>query len=252
MPTDRDVAALTSVLADISGVEGWLTPAQARRLWNRAGRVPAGGTIVEIGSFRGRSAIVLARASELNVAVVAIDPHGGGDRGPGEITADAARGEADHTAFHDNIDLAGVSDRIRHIRTFSSQALGDVSDPVDLLYVDGAHRYHPARDDLMAWGAQVRTGGTLLVHDSFNAVGVTLAMLRVLVFGSSYRYVGRDGSLAEYRRVSLRGGARGINIVRQLCQLPYFARMVLVKVALSLRAYPVARALGHSTRDWPF
>ena len=44
-------------------VEGWLTDAQAALLWEAAHRVRTGGSIVEIGSFRGRSTIVLARAA---------------------------------------------------------------------------------------------------------------------------------------------------------------------------------------------
>ena len=84
--TEQDFAP---VLAAVAGVEGWMTDAQARRLWDGARRVAPGGRIVEIGSFRGRSTIVLASAAGRDVAVVAIDPHGGGDRGPNEITPDA-------------------------------------------------------------------------------------------------------------------------------------------------------------------
>ena len=39
----------------IDGVDGWLTAAQARQLFDAASRVPDGGRIVEIGSFHGRS-----------------------------------------------------------------------------------------------------------------------------------------------------------------------------------------------------
>ena len=63
-------------------VEGWLTEAQAARLDGCARAVPPGGRIVEIGSFRGRSTIVLARAAAAGVEVVAVDPHLGSDRGP--------------------------------------------------------------------------------------------------------------------------------------------------------------------------
>src|SRR5215216_4634211 len=77
-------------------VEGWLTDTQARRLWERACALPSPGQIVEIGSFRGRSTIVLARAAPEGVEVVAIDPHGGGDRGPQEITPDQVRGDEDN------------------------------------------------------------------------------------------------------------------------------------------------------------
>ena len=65
-----------------------------------------------IGSFRGRSTIVLASAAARTVAVVAIDPHGGGDRGPNEITPDARRGDADHDTFHANLRTAGVDERV--------------------------------------------------------------------------------------------------------------------------------------------
>ena len=56
--------------------EGWLTDAQAERLRVRAAAAGA-GTIVEIGSFRGRSTIVLAGAAAPGASVVAIDPHAG-------------------------------------------------------------------------------------------------------------------------------------------------------------------------------
>jgi hypothetical protein len=85
-----------ATLRAVEGVEGWLSQGQANRLWQAATRVPAPGRIVEIGSFRGRSTIVLRRAAAAGVEVVAIDPHGGGDRGPQEISPDAGRGEEDY------------------------------------------------------------------------------------------------------------------------------------------------------------
>lgn len=242
----------SAALEQVRGVEGWLSDDQARRLWHAAQQVPHGGLVVEIGSFRGRSAIILALASHADVDVVAIDPHEGGDRGPNEITPDRDRGEDDNTRFRRNLDEAGVAHRIRHVRAMSSQALGDVAGPIDLLYVDGAHRYAPARDDIASWGERVSAGGTLLVHDSFNAVGVTLALLRLLVFGTGFRYVGRTASMAEYRREPLHGVARLRNAGRQLAQLGYFARMIAVKLALTAHAYPVACALGHPSREWPY
>jgi Methyltransferase domain len=139
------------------------------------------------------------------------------------------------------------------VRRMSHEALGDVEGSVDLLYVDGAHRYGPARADIEDWGARVGPGGTMLVHDAYNAVGVMLAQLRVLFLSSGWQYVGRDRSLAEYRRNDLSGGARARNVIRQLAGISYFARNCLIKLALVARLRPVARLMGQPDTDpWPF
>ena len=226
-----EAGGFAAALEAVRGVEGWMTDAQARRLWDRAGELRAPATIVEIGSYRGRSAIVLARAAADGVAVVAIDPHAGNDRGPREIHGTVAEGQSDHEAFLANLAGAGVAGRVRHVRRPSQEALGDVDGDVDLLYVDGAHRYVPARADLARWGARVRPGGTLLVHDAFSSVGVTLALLRGCLFSRRLRYAGRAGSLAEYRREP---GGPG-SALRQLAQLPWFARNLVLKALIVVR-----------------
>jgi hypothetical protein len=241
--------------AALDGVEGWLSDGQARRLWDRAATVPPGGRIVEIGSFRGRSAIVLAQAvGARGVEVIAIDPHAGNDRGPQEIHGSSEEGEADNRAFRANLERAGVSDAVRHVRLPSAEALGEVRGEVDLLYVDGAHRLRPAMDDIARWGARVRPGGRMLVHDSFSSIGVTLALLRLLALGGDFVYAGRERSLAEYRRVGVRlsPAERVRNAARQLAELPWFARNVLIKIALVVRARPLLRVLGHRSADWPY
>ena len=241
-----------AALDRVEGVEGWMTDGQARRLWNAARRVSAPGRVVEIGSFRGRSAIILACAAKEGVEVIAIDPHGGGDRGPREITPDTLRGEEDHRVLHANLERAGVSERVRHVRATSHDALEDVAGEVDLLYVDGAHRYSPARADIERWGDRVAPGGTMLIHDSFNAVGVMLAQIRALFLSRSWRYVGRSGSLAEYRRMRMSGFELAANALRQLSQLPSFVRLATVKLLLVSRLGPLTRLLGHESRDWPY
>ena len=74
-----------SVFASLANVNGWMTRDQARRLWDRAGELASGDTVVEIGSFQGRSMCVLASSAPTGVTLYAIDPHGGNDRGPQEI-----------------------------------------------------------------------------------------------------------------------------------------------------------------------
>ena len=96
----------------------------------------------------------------------------------------------------------------------------------------------------------MRPGGRMLIHDSFSSIGVTGAQLRLLVCSGRWRYLGRAGSLADYRREDLRGAARAGNALRQLAQLPWFARNVAVKVLLTLRLRRAARLLGAD--GWPY
>lgn len=238
--------------ARASGVEGWLSEGQARLLYDRASGLGPGAVVVEIGSFRGRSTIVLASAAPAGAEVVAIDPHAGGDRGPREIAPDPARGETDLAAFEANLAMAGLSDRVRHVRLPSAAAGGTVNGGIDLLYVDGAHRFGPARFDLTEWGGRVRPGGTMLVHDAFSSVGVTLALLTTVLAGADWRYVGRCRSLAEYRRMRLGARGRLANAGRQAAQLPWFLRNLAVKALIVARLAPLTRLLGHRGGHWPY
>lgn len=229
-----------ATLRDIETVQGWLTDDQALRLWARAVALVPPACIVEIGSFHGRSTIVLARAAAPGVVLVAIDPHAGNDRGPREVTGFEAEAARDHFAFTENLRAAGVTGRVRHVRRHSADAHADVDGPIDLLFIDGAHRFGPARDDIVRWGARVRPGGTMLIHDSFSSIGVTAAIARSLVTGRDFTYVGRSGSLTEYRREQPDVPA---NALRQVAQLPWFARNVTLKALIA------AKVLRH---PWPY
>jgi predicted O-methyltransferase YrrM len=248
--TKPDLASTMRLVAD---VEGWMSPGQGATLYDAADRCPPDGTIVEIGSFRGRSTIVLATASDPSVAVIAIDPHAGNDRGPQEIDGFADEAADDHAVFNANLAAAGVADRVTHLRTFSDDALTEVDGSVDVLYIDGAHRYAPALSDIRAWGARVGDGGTMLIHDSFSSIGVTLAILRSLVFGSRFRYVGRSRSMTIYV-ADLDGGlgSRVGNTLRQLAQLPWFAKNVALKVLLTLKLGKLLERTGRESPEWPY
>jgi predicted O-methyltransferase YrrM len=215
-------------LRAVDGIGGWLTDEQARVLYERAAALPAGARIVEIGSYHGRSTIILALAAPA-AEIVAIDPFAAEQIATRERLREADVGESDLQTFERNLERAGVRPRVQHVRAFSSDALAQVEGGVDLLYVDGAHDLRNALGDLRGWGARVRDGGRMLVHDSFSAVGVTLAEAAALFLSDRFRYVGRTRSLAEYRRE--RVGRLG-NSMRQAAQLPWFARNLVVKVAL--------------------
>lgn len=230
------------VFAIADQADGWCSIDQARALWDAAQQVPAGGRIVEIGSYRARSLIVLAAAAKPDVEVIAIDPHGGNDRGPQQWTGTAEEGNEDNEKFWANLSAAGLAERIKHIRS-RSQAAHDLVGPVDLLYIDGAHGFGPARDDLRRWGDKVVDGGVMAVHDSFSSIGVTGALMTTTFTSARWKYLGRARSLTRFQRTTLTIGQRGANLARQCAALPWFAANLVRKALIATKL---------SKADWPY
>ena len=241
------------ILSSVAAVDGWMSPDQAKALYDAASACRRGDQIVEIGSFRGRSTIVLASAAVEGVSVVAIDPHAGNDRGPQEFDGFVEQAAGDHDIFNANLAQAGVADRVRHVREMSNEAHSEVIGDIAVLYIDGAHRYSPALQDIVEWGARVRPGGTLLIHDSFSSVGVTGAIARTLMFGTRFRYVGRARSMTIYH-ADLDGSARSraLNSLRQVAQLPWFLKNLLVKVLITVKLGRLWRLVGRPEPEWPY
>lgn len=242
-----------AVWRSVHEVNGWMTHDQGHWLYRAAGTCPPGGRIVEIGSFQGRSTIVLAHGAPADAEVIAIDPHAGNDRGPQEIDGYAQEASLDHRRFLANLAAAGVRHRVRHVRRASQDAHGEVEDPIDVLYVDGAHRFGPARRDLEEWGRRVKPGGVLLIHDSFSSVGVTAAIMVSLAASRRWRYVGRTRSLARFDAdLAPDPRSRMVNALRVSAQLPWFVRNVALKVLLSVGGGRLWRWRGREAPQWPY
>ena len=92
----------------------------------------------------------------------------------------------------------------------------------------------------------------MFVHDAFSSVGVTLALVSCCFVSRRWRYLGRTGSLAEYRRVDLTRRICLTNAARQIAQLPWFLRNVGIKVLIVARLGRLTRLLGHRGGHWPY
>jgi hypothetical protein len=222
------------VWARAGAISGWLHHDQACALWQAAHEAPPGGTIVEIGSHQGRSTLVLAAAAcQVGARVVAIDPF---------VEGRMFGGAATRTQFEANLNAAGLRDAVQLIAERSTTIRPQWTEPIDMLYIDGKHDYWTVRDDLR-WAAHVPPGGTVLVHDAFSSVGVTLALLRHVLAGSQLRYLRRTGSLARFEAARPAAGDRA----RMLAELPWWLRNLVIKVALR-----TARMFGHRAMPDPY
>ena len=233
---DEPGFAATWALAE--PIEGWLTRDQASVLFDSVRSLAPGSTVVEIGSHQGRSTVVLASALPEGGRVLAVDP----------FPADWRYGGPDtRSRLEEHLAAAEVGDRVEVVATTSRAARTSYRGGVALVYVDGRHDYWTVRDDLR-WADRVPAGGTVLVHDAFSSLGVTLALLRTLPVARHLVYVGRTGTLA---RLEVRRSARADRL-RPFGEVPWWGRNLVVKVLLRLRLRGSARLLGHDLAEDPY
>jgi predicted O-methyltransferase YrrM len=150
--------------AALEGVDGWLHLDEAHELVRAVLDQPPGGplSVVEIGSWKGRSTVALALAARQrgDAVVTAIDPHLG-DNGEWAQESDT------YEAFLRNVSVAGLDDMVRPIRKFSHEARADVDDgSVGVLFVDGSHRYEDVRRDIEDWVPTLTEGAIIAFNDS--------------------------------------------------------------------------------------
>jgi hypothetical protein len=154
----------SSNIADyVRGVEGWLFDGEARLLFDLARQASNTGVIVEIGSWKGKSTICLAKGSQEGprVKVYAIDPHIGSE----EHHAETGRVWT-FDEFKANIKRAGVEDHVVPLVKMSTEAARDFNLPVSLLFIDGAHDFDSVKADFDAWFPKLINGGVVAFHDT--------------------------------------------------------------------------------------
>ena len=240
------VIAFDAIWSSASRIGGWLTPEQARMLYEAARWVPPGGRALEIGSHHGKSTVVTAAGLADGARLVAIDPFDDPRWGGGQQA---------YETFRENLQAAGVADRIELFRGLSAEALAGMGEePLDLVFIDGAHDFDSVRLDIDGWGARLRVGGQLLIHDSFSSIGVTRALLSRLAIDPRFVFVERAGSLARFtREATAQPGARAVSALRTAVGLAYFGRNVAVKLLLRRdRADIARRMLGHTQQGDPY
>jgi hypothetical protein len=232
-------AGFDAAWAIASQVPGWCTREQALALWDAATALPAGSSVLEIGSHKGRSTLVLAQAMQVSGGTVhAVDPF---------IEGRLFGGQSTRQLFEQHIAGAGLADVVELHAEYSGVLRPQWSRPIQLLYVDGKHDYWTVRDDLR-WGEHLPAGGQMLVHDAFSSIGVTLGLIMSVLLASDWVYVERTASLALFRR----GRPTTADRLRVLSELPWFVRNVGIKVLLRLRLRRVARAFGHDGEYDPY
>jgi predicted O-methyltransferase YrrM len=126
-------------------------------------RQAAGGTVLEIGAFRGRSTCYLASGAH---AVITCEPFTGQPQlRPGRRRLDFR--EVRHS-WHHHVSAAGFAGRVTLLERRSDEAyaflLNDLESALDLVFVDGSH-YSPALRIDVCFANLLRPGGIIAFHD---------------------------------------------------------------------------------------
>jgi hypothetical protein len=223
----------------VRAVPGWLKEGQARLLFDYTRALPRGAVVLEIGSHRGKSSVVLAKAVQaIGGRLICIDPF---------VDGRLFGGSGTRRDFERNIAAAEVDAVVELITEYSTEVRPHWDRPIDLLYIDGKHDYWTFSDDLR-WSEHLPPGAPILVHDAFSSIGVTLGILARVLPSRTYRYVERSDSMAVFCKGPQRAADRW-NIVREM---PWWLRNVGFKVLLRLRLRRVARWLGHDSPYDPY
>ena len=225
-------------------VGGWLFDGEARLLFELARHAKPGGVIVEIGSWKGKSTICLAKGSEVGskLKIYAIDPHIGSEEhhATGKIWT--------FDEFQANIRKAGVQDSIVPLVKMSTEAAKGFDQPISLLFIDGAHDYDSVRADFEAWFPKLVDGGTVAFHDTTGWEGprrlVRTALFRnPQILGANFSWSIAYGQ--KTNRIGL--GSKLANRLRLVMKM-------LQEVALNTATNPaikgfISKLLGRSARQ---
>lgn len=168
-------------------VELILSEEECAGFWDLMKQIPAGGTVVEIGCYLGRSSsLMLQAAKDQGFLSIHVDPW---------TTGEASRWM--QTAHE--LQVPFVVLKMHSEQALALPWLSNI--PLDLVYIDGDHET-PAVEIDIRWGERIHQGGILCAHDFgrdfLSGVEITL---RNYVSSDRWQFIGSWGTLAAWRRL---------------------------------------------------
>ncbi|HUO40186.1 MAG TPA: class I SAM-dependent methyltransferase [Mycobacterium sp.] len=198
-------------------VAGFMPADEGRALYEAGMRFLDGGVGVEIGTYCGKSTLLLgAAAQNTNSVLYTVDHHHGSEEHqPGceyhDVTlVDETTGRFDTLpTFRRTLDSAVLDDHLVAVVGKSSVVARGWHTPLQLLFIDGGHSEKAARQDFEGWARWVVPDGGLVVHDVFadprDGGQAPYHIYRRATDSGHFREVAATGSLRVLQRVA--GGA---------------------------------------------
>ena len=150
-----------------SKIQGWMRPEELGWLYDQASNLKSVARWCEVGSWKGRSALVVALGLPDASALDCVDPH--------DSSTQRAHEELNFPLDWITRNLQMVlkyASELRpmvtstHHRTTSLSCALDTQDGIyDAVFIDGAHDFDNVVADIKAWAPKVKEGGILCGHD---------------------------------------------------------------------------------------
>ncbi len=203
--------------------------------------VPLPGEILEIGSFKGKSTVILAKSllAAGGTKLFACDPL----CLPCETDPTDAKREELPEIFRQNIRKNGVADAVEMHQMRSSELAATWNRPLRVLWIDGDHTYAGATQDLQQFQPRLVPGGIACLHDVLHEhEGPLRAFIEGIVLSPAYADCGLCGSIGWGQYV---GPSR-------LSQDQWKAKLDLYRRLSPLVPFVVRWSVGLSASKWKF
>ncbi len=133
-------------------------------------------TIIEIGSYCGKSTIYLgAAAAETGTVVITVDHHRGSEEMQAgwehhdEEMVDNQSGRFDSLQhLRQTLEAAHLEETVIAVVGDSPTVAAHLDTLVSMVFIDGGHGTEPAHTDYECWTSKLASGGTLAIHDVFE------------------------------------------------------------------------------------
>ena len=197
------------IISLMTPIEGWLTEDEADLMIAVAVKMlttmPQCG-IVEIGSYCGRSTVVLASVQRVLAPqgkVLAIDPH------EGMVSTSHYRLKVMAPTlekFTQNMAATGLTNFVTLCQSFSTEV--DYDGEIGLLFIDGLHDSLSVKTDLLHFAGALADGGYVMFHDYAHYFPGVETFVDELLMTHEYELVGHVDSMIAIRKVG--GGMTSI------------------------------------------
>lgn len=195
----------TSEISYHESIGGWLSHNEATALFLLATIAPRGATIVEIGSWKGKSTYCLASGASKDGRVIAIDPFDASGEPGSEKVYGEQKGDAPLLdQFVANMRRGAVWDKVQPLKGYSEDFVGRIS-AIDVLFIDGDHSIEGCKFDFDNYAPHVRDGGYIALHDydpSRPELGPTWVIENEIKPNPRFSFVGQFDRIWIARKVS--------------------------------------------------